>query len=85
MPEECYSLADPFRDTIQSIEVDSKSSCTFFMFVIVPVYEGFVILNSDYSLDGCIGPSLFLLGKNATLPSPYPNNTLSYSCLDLSN
>ncbi|KIM91731.1 hypothetical protein PILCRDRAFT_811025 [Piloderma croceum F 1598] len=64
MPGKCYSLRNPFRDTVQSLQVDSESTCLFFI------------------LDACVGQSLFLNGSMEVLPSPFPNNTLSYMCAD---
>jgi hypothetical protein len=85
MPGKCYRLKGSFRDAVQSLRVDSESTCNFFMFVILLFCVLTAILNCDYSQDACVGQSLFLNGSLAILPPPYPNNTLSYKCEDDQN
>ncbi|KIM91704.1 hypothetical protein PILCRDRAFT_821 [Piloderma croceum F 1598] len=52
MPGECYGIEDPFRGTIQSLQVDSDSTCNFFTTLALVYYpsslteRGWVIFRS---------------------------------------
>jgi hypothetical protein len=83
MPSECYGIEAPFRGTIQSLQVDSDSSCIFFTFVILLFYVLTVILNCHHRLDTCEGLPLLLNGTSmGILPPLYTNNIYSYKCQD---